>query len=178
MKKFANIILLLSILSSLFGCGDNKVKENHDIDLVEITSKAEEGFPDIVLKIVGSNHDNTEIIAKGKHNQETVGLKIMIEGFKIKFVSLGQESDNLIKALSTLYELPTSDKFSKSKISFDGILMSAENGEHQYKLFFDPNDESGLYSELYLNINWTTMEIELKEKDEEYRSNLIKAMTK
>jgi len=155
MKKFAELILLLGILGSLFGCGDSKVKKNKDIDLIEISSKTKGGFQDIVLTIVESNNENTEIIAKGKSNQETTGLKIIIEGKEIKFASLGQESDNLIRALSTLYALPTGDKFSKSRIFFYGILMNTDQSEldkgyYKFKLFFDPNDELGLYSELYI----------------------------
>jgi hypothetical protein len=53
-----------------------------------------------------------------------------------------------------------------------------DKGYYKFKLFFDPSDELGLYCELYLNINLPDKEVELREKDQEYRENLIRAMTR
>jgi hypothetical protein len=198
MKNLTNYILIMGLFSSLFGCGDNK-----KMDLVEITSRTEEDFHDFVLTIVDSKltaNGEYEITAKGKNKQEIVGLKIKVRdnlkaGFAgsevdntafesngATFYTIGQESDNLIKGISSLYAFPTDNKFT-NKISFDIFSLNQEQadlskGYYKFKLFFDPNDELGLYSELYLNINLPDNEVELKEKDPEYRENLIKAMTR
>lgn len=52
----------------------------------------------------------------------------------------------------------------------------AKNDYYKLKLFFEEDNED-LYSELYLNINTETKEIELHEKDEEYRVPIIKVLT-
>ena len=188
----------MGLFSSLFGCSDNK-----SADLVEITSRTEEDFQDFVLTIVESKltaDGEYEITAKGKNKQEIVGLKIKLKnnlkpGFLgdevdntafepngATFYTIGQESDNLIRGISKLYSFPTGNKF-KNNISFYIFSLNQEQadlskGYYKFKLFFDPSDELGLYSEVYLNVNIPENEVELREKDPEYRENLIKAMTR
>jgi hypothetical protein len=45
----------------------------------------------------------------------------------------------------------------------------------QFKVFFDSEDELGLYSEMFCNINLKENIIEFNEKDEDYRENIIKS---
>jgi hypothetical protein len=197
MKTLKNYLLIMGLISLLFGCGDNK-----NADLVEITSRTEEDFQDFVLTIVDSKltDGQYEITAKGKNKQEIVGLKIRLKnnlkpGFVgdevdntafesngATFYTIGQESDNLIRGISKLYAFPTDSKFTHD-ISFDIFSLNQEQadldkGYYKFKLFFDPSDELGLYSEFYLNINLPDKELELREKDQEYRENLIRAMTR
>jgi hypothetical protein len=115
MNNHTNYILLVGLLTALLSCSGNK--KTRDDRLIEITSRTEEGFHDIVLNIVDSEltgNGDYEIIAKGKNKEETVGLKIKIKD-KLKaglvngefdstaveldgvsFYSIGPESDNLI----------------------------------------------------------------------------------
>ena len=192
----------MGLISSLFGCGDKKA--NKADNLIEITSRTEDGFQDIVLTVVESKQldDGTiEVLAKGKNKDENVGLRIKIKnklkpGFNgdevdntafesngVTFYSIGPESDNLIRGLSLLYNFPTEKKFTVNQVTFDifslnEVQADLEKGYFKFKLFFDPNDELGLYSELYLNVNLPDSEVEIHEKDEEYRENLVKAMTR
>ena len=201
MKSFEKYILL-GLLLSLFGCRDNE--KTKDMDLIEITSRTEDGFQDIVLNIVDSkitDNGDYEIVAKGKSNEETVGLKIKIKdkvkpgivgdeidntAFEIdgvSFFSTGQETDNLIKVLSKLYNYPTEKAFTKNNVSFDMFSLNEEQadlskGVFRFKLFFDPSDTLGLYSELFLNINIPDKEVEINEKDVEYRESLIRVLTR
>ncbi|MBA3705532.1 MAG: hypothetical protein H0W84_06410 [Bacteroidetes bacterium] len=46
---------------------------------------------------------------------------------------------------------------------------------YKFKVFFDRDENS--YAEMYINIKTSAGEIELNEKDEEYRDNIIKALT-
>jgi hypothetical protein len=116
MKTLKNYLLIMGLFSSLFGCRDNK-----NADLVEITSRAEEDFQDFVFTIVDSKltDGQYEITAKGKNKQEIVGLKIRLKnnlkpGFVgdevdnsafesngATFYTIGQESDNLIRRISS-----------------------------------------------------------------------------
>jgi hypothetical protein len=202
MNSHINYVLLMGLFSFLFGCDDSKKVQ--DNDLIEITSNTEEGFQDIVLNIVDSKRTKNgdyEIIAKGKNIQEIVGLKIKIKD-KLKagllrggldstavelngvsFFSIGKETDTLIKVLSKLYGHPTDKSFTTNAISFDMFSLNDEEAElgkgyFKFKLFFDSYDTLGLYSELFLNINLPNGEIEINEKDVEYRENLVKALTR
>ena len=205
MKNNANYILLIGLLTVLLSCRENKKMYNDD--LIEITSRTEEGFHDIVLNIVDSkltSEGDYEIIAKGKSKEETVGLKIKIkdklkaglvnEGFDgfdttavelngVSFYSIGTESDSLISILSKLYGSPTSKKFTTTETSFDMFSLNKDQAElskgyFQFKIFFDPYDSLGLYSELFLNVNLPKREVEINEKDWEYRESLVKVLTR
>ncbi|MEO7992742.1 MAG: hypothetical protein ABI663_24535 [Chryseolinea sp.] len=205
MKNYTNYILLAGLLNALLSCSGNK--KMSDDDLIEITSRTEEGFHDIVLNIVDTkltSNGDYEIIAKGKNNEETVGLKIKIkdklkaglvnggfDGFDstavelngVSFYSIGPESDNLIRTLSKLYGSPTDKKFTTSDLSFDMFSLNKEvaelnKGYFQFKIFFDPYDSLGLYSELFLNVNLPKKEVEINEKDWEYRESLVKVLTR
>jgi hypothetical protein len=205
MRNYTNYILLVGLLSALLSCSGNKKMK--DDDLIEITSRTEEGFHDIVLNIVDSkltSNGDYEIIAKGKNKEETVGLKIKIkdklkaglvnEGFDgfdstavelngVSFYSIGPESDNLIRTLSKLYGSPTDKKFTRSDLLFDMFSLNKEQadlskGYFQFKIFFDPYDSLGLYSELFLNVNLPKKEVEINEKDWEYRESLVKVLTR
>jgi hypothetical protein len=200
MMNLTNYILIMGLFSSLFGCGDDNRMNK---DLIEINSRTEEDFHDFVFTIVDSKltaNGEYELTAKGKNKEEIVGLKIKIKN-KLKagfvgsevdntafelngatFYSIGLESDNLIRGISNLYAFPTDNKFTND-ISFDIFSLNQQQADlskdyYKFKLFLDPNDELGLYSELYLNVNLPNNEIELREKDPEYRENLVKAMTK
>ena len=45
------------------------------------------------------------------------------------------------------------------------------------KCFFDENNEQNLYSEIFLNPNLKNGTLELNEKDEEYRMNIVKLLS-
>jgi hypothetical protein len=180
-------------------CGDKA-------SLIEIDSRTEDGFHDIVLTIVQSEKldEEYEIVAKGLYKGETVGIKLRVkdnlkeglanggfDGFDttavelngVSFSSIGDESNKLTKVLSNLYGYPTDKAFTMNDTRFDMFSLNAEQadlskGYFKFKLFFDPYDSLGLYSELFLNVNIPENEIELNEKDLEYRPVLIKALTR
>ena len=174
-------------------------------NLEEITSRidVEEGWKDIFLKIIEDKRTDTShiYIAKGLYKEEVVGLQIEISskinagfigdeidnknGFVLKgvsFKSIGKESDELVNALAELYEFSMKKSFTKQTISATVFSLNekkvnlAKNDYYKLKLFFEEDNED-LYSELYLNINTETKEIELHEKDEEYRVPIIKVLT-
>ena len=126
-------IITLSFFTFLFGC--NKSANSSFSNLNEITevSEQEEGFKDIVMNIVSEENmkDSHIYIAKGLFHSKKVGLKFEVKsnmqkgvnndgsldaknGFirdGIKISSIGEESNEFIKALSQIYGLPTEEKF-------------------------------------------------------------------
>lgn len=173
--------------------------------LEEITARfnAEEGWNDIFLKITDRKEKNESVIyiAKGLYKGKVVGLKVevlknMMAGLLpsgevnqnafyrdgIRFFSIGNESDELVKALSNLYQFPTIKSFPESIVgamtfSLNEIPVDLKNNEHyKFKLFFQDNSED-LYCEMYCNLDLLDGVIELHEKDEEYRENIIKTFS-
>jgi len=189
----------MGFLSLVFG-----LKSNGQSKLIDIISKSEEGFNDLIFNITDKQLDknnNWVLIAKGQYKSTVVGLKIKIKnGLNPglingkpdqsgmtknagELISNGLESDNFIKIVSGLYGFKSDKKFSKKNISFDCFSLNSlvgylDKGDFKFKLFLDSQNINGLYSELFLNINLSTGLIELNEKDPGYRENIIKILTK
>ena len=204
--KPITLIFAMGILSTLFGCrqNNNKKQITSDLKLEEITLRTDtsDGFCDIFLKITSDlKTDTTHIyIAKGIYKNKTVGLQFEVKsampngisdqgemnsenGFiqnAVKIISIGQESDELIKALSELYEIPTQRLFTKTKLVTTAFSLNQKIADldkqdyYKFKLFFNENSDEDSYAELYFNINTNVRIIELHEKDNDYRKPLVK----
>src|SRR5580765_1716482 len=170
-------IILMGLFSSLFGCGqnNNKRQQANSSKLADITSRTDtsEGFSDIFLTITSSNKTDTTntYIGQGLYKSKIVGLKFEINsklpfgitsdgeinskgGFirnGVKFISIGQESNELINALSDLYNEPTRKPFSKKVISASVFSLNQQdtnldkNGYYQFKLFFNDDGDENTY---------------------------------
>jgi len=196
--EIKKLILIMGILSSIFGCSQNN-------NLIELTSKqdAEEGWQDLIFSITKKQKlDNGfwSLTCKAKYENQIVGLKINIaDGIPAGFVneeidntsfasngveihSIGKESDKLIEVISKLYGQPLKTKFTSEKLTFTAFPLNKEkaileNGRFHFKLFFDENDERNLYAEIFLNPDLKNGTVELNEKDEEYRTNIVKMLS-
>lgn len=192
-------LIVMGFLSLIFG-----LKSYGQSKLIDITSKSEEGFCDLVFNIADKQLDNDNnwiLIAKGQYKSTVIGLKIKIKNGlnpglingKLdqsgmtknagEFINIGLESDNFIKIVSGLYGVKSSGKFSKENILIDCFSLNSEvgyldKGEFRFKLFLDSQDINGLYSELFLNIDLSAGLIQLNEKSPEYRERIIKILTK
>ena len=200
----------MGLFSVLFGCknNDSKSQKSSNLDTIkleDITSRIdqEEGWYDIFLKVTSDIKTDTShiYVAKGLYKQKIVGVEIevsskigagIIDGQPdksgmvsnaVQLKSLGQESDELIKALAELYKLPTDQGFTKEPIVANAFSLNEKpvnldkNDYYKLKLFFEVNDNN-LYSEVFLNINTEKREVEIHEKDEGYRKPIIKVWTK
>lgn len=206
MTKQLTGIILMGLFSFLFGCKNNDSNaQTNNTKLEDITSRIdpEEGWSDIFLKITEDTKTDTShiYIAKGLYKNKMVGLQIEVSskigagivdgkpdgkaGFvanAVQLKSTGQESDELVKALAELYNQPTNKGFTKQTISATAFSLNEKavnldkNDYYKLKLFFAEDDEN-LYSEIFLNINTDKREIEIHEKDEEYREPIIKVWT-
>lgn len=200
------VLLYMGILSFLFGnrSVDDAAQQGGNVALEEITSRVDkaEGWNDIFLKITSETVTDSSYIyiAKGLHNKEVVGLQIEISthigagvingkadqsGFAadaVRIKTIGKESDRFINALAELYKQPTGRIFISAPISVAVFSLNDKNVDlsksayYKLKLFFAGHDKD-MYCELFLNINTTKREIELHEKDEGYRPNIIKCLT-
>lgn len=172
---------------------------------MDITSKIEPGeFPqDIVLGIEKLTKDadgNYRVIAKGTYQNIVVGLEVIIQAgmrhglanddidrtafYKngIVLASIGIESDKLIKAMAGLYGVTTEKTFSAHPVAFTSFALETQELDinqkpTKFKLFFDDTDALGLYCELYMNIDAQANVLEIREKSNDYRENIIKALT-
>lgn len=190
----------MGFFSSIFGRKSNQ----NSGSLIEITSNQEEedGWQDLIFSITEKKNESNiwNLKCEGVHGGVVVGFRIYInEGIDaginedgidstkfivdgIRIESIGEKSDKLIEIMSSIYKQPIVKKFTQTKLNYTIFPLNnekaiLENGRFKFKLFFDDNDEQGLYSELYINPNLPNGTLELNEKDEDYRENIIKSMT-
>lgn len=192
----------MGIFNLLFGSKANRQTN----ELIELTSNQDEegGWQDLIFTVTKKELQTNgywNIICKATHKGSVVGFRIFIlEGIEAgivnndidnsKFVrdavrieGIGEESDQLIKVMSKVYGETIVDNFTDDSLSYTVFPLNQQkadlnSGYFKFKLFFDDTEGLGLYSELYLNPNLQNGTIELNEKDEEYRANIIKHMSK
>ena len=122
--------------------------------------------PDMKLGIIDGEVDKTRFYAKG-----------------INLYSIGKESDNFIKDLISLFKQNCIPKRMNDNITSTAFILKGnlENINSEYiktKVFFDDLDEKSFYSEWYINIDLQNNILELREKDPDYRLNIINILTK
>jgi hypothetical protein len=173
-------------------------------NLKEINVSEETDFVDLQFTITNYSQDefkNHILEIKGLYKNDIVGLEVALrpdlelgivndevdsskfykEG--VNFYSIGEISDNFISALTDLYgfdieNLKMNDRIESTTFILSGNPYKIKTDFIKTKIFFDDADESGLYSELYANINLKNKTFELREKDSEYRENIIKSLSK
>jgi hypothetical protein len=145
--------------------------------------KFPDSFVDLDLKIQSMNcptWDNCTVTAKGLHRGVEVGLQIQIERkgarrLGIQYRSIGEVSDRLLEAMTQLYKVPTKNKRFRKSAYADLIVLQIKDDVMANKVFFEV-DRPG-YAELYTNIDKRKGVLEIHEKDEDYRVNVLKALS-
>ena len=201
---------IAGLLSILFSCRHKQESKYNQTStmLYDITSRTDtsEGFSDIFLSI--TNETKTDIshvyIGEGLYNNKTVGLKFEVKSNlragitsngdldpksgiarnAIKFISIGQASDNLVVALAQLYDEPARKVFTKEVLMPTVFSLNQQDvhldqpGYYKFKLFFnDDSEDEDKYAEMFFNINTSERIIELHEKDLDYRKPLLNVFT-
>jgi hypothetical protein len=172
-------------------------------DLQEIWKPSGEGWYDLTLSVdsVEQTADGyTAVTARGLHRRTVVGLKVSFKnglkpGFAggaldraafaedgIVYSSIGPESDALLAAMAGLYRVSApAAKFAPRvgvvAIALQGNPSSLVSEPVKFKVFFNPKADESRYAELYTNIDLRRKKLELFEKDEEYRANIVKALS-
>lgn len=138
--------------------------------------------------------------AKSLFEKDTVGMKIEVlknikpginkegkpveDGFvkgAVKFSSIGAESDNLVKALSSLFSIPTSSGMITTTIlptvfsSNMDIVDLSKTGTYSFKLFLD--NTKGEPAELSMAVDTYRKGIDIGEYRPEFREQVISAFT-
>jgi len=161
----------------------------------------EEGWgADIRLSLTEVTSADSFITYKAisSHDAKNVGIEFVLPRNKagtdsptqiLEIRSCGETSNNLLTLLSKLYELKVGttsifinsaklpfvdlNEFAKSKFGKDAI---SQTDAKEMKLFFETQDPDD-YAELYVNINDKEHWLELREKDEGFRKQVIKFLT-
>lgn len=136
---------------------------------------------------------------KSLFDKDTVGLKIEVlknikpglksdgmvddkAGFvrgSIKISSLGAQSDAFVKALGTMFKVPTSGKMTSEVIlptvfsSNKGTVDLSQSATYSFKLFLD--NKIGEPAEVFAVVDTYRKSFELTEKDSTFRGQIIAA---
>mgnify|MGYP003575406996 CR=1 FL=1 len=197
----------MALFPFLFSCESNHSSPaaNDSTSLEDINARInpEDGWNDIFLKIVKDQKTDSSHIytVKGLYKEQTVGLQIEVNSSigagivdgkpnvnsgiarqSVHIRSMGAESDAFVKALAELYGHPTLKTFRQQPLSVTAFSLNEtpvnldKDGYYKLKLFLEEYDED-LYSEVFLNINTEKKEIEINEKDWEYRKPIIELLS-
>lgn len=166
----------------------------------EITSESEEGYYDLIFYIEEHKQlpDGSQTIrASGKHKGRPLGFELVLgpawksgsvtpdiplvthQG-SITYRSTGADSDAFVQVLDELYDTKLNSKSMRKETPFTAISLEGDpsdlaRGIAKIKLFFE-SDKEDEYAELFTNIHLGARRLEFREKDEEYRSAVVKAL--
>ena len=168
----------------------------------EIFIAEEEGFTDIVAAIkdavkegnryilkCGGNFEGMEVEAEldipERFEAGIVGNEANQKAFTEAFLLLkGEKGHNFAKMFSEVYGVE-SNRIKNSDIKRAITVFplmekrsSVEKNPIYTKIFFDDRNEREEYCELFLNISLEDKVIEFNEKDNEYRVNIIKNLSR
>lgn len=196
--KYAIIFLVLAVLA---GCSQNQSKTKKATDSRIKQIQYLDAGHGLRLSVKDTTHTdsttNYEVVASNDDGGgKLIGLMISIpkstgksafgDGFTLK--SIGAPSDYLLAILSSMYKqnqygVPTfTNEVKAGYVDLQKMAAEYSKGEvakvgADYKLFFDNNDDNEP-AELYINVDPEAKWIEIKEKDPDYRTGIIKALTK
>jgi hypothetical protein len=165
----------------------------------EITSESEEGFRDLIFYI--QEHKKVDgrqtLRGSGTHKGRQLGLEVILDatwkaaslGKDIPFAtyrgtltyrSIGPESDAFLQVLDELYGTKLSPKTMSAETRFTAISLGGDPRDLarepvKIKLFFESGGQND-YAELFTNIELATHRLEIREKDESYRSPVVRAL--
>jgi len=168
----------------------------------EIWQPNEEGWFDIDLDVVSSAFEahRLVVVAKGIFRGAVVGLKVSFRNDLkpgivsasvdrsafasdgIMFESIGEESDRLLDALANLYGMRQEIRRFSSGLAAVSLALEERpiDFELRYirlKAFFHHESGPDKYAELFVNLDLPAKRLEHHEKDEEYRRNVVSALS-
>jgi hypothetical protein len=166
----------------------------------EVTSEEEEGFHDLIFYIQEHKRlpDGSQSIrGQGTYKGRQLGLEVVLGptwkagslGNDVPLVtyrgivtyrSTGPDSDAFVQVLDDLYGAKVKPKAMARETQFTGISLEGDprdlaKGPVKIKLFFE-SDKQDDYAELFTNIELGVQRLEVHEKDEEYRSPVVRAL--
>jgi hypothetical protein len=194
--KASTVSLVMAIFLFVGGCHQLSTQNR----LLEITSEAEEGFHDLVLSIEDHkklSDGSQTILASGLYKGRKVSVEFYLApGWRsgtldpdvplttfrgtVSYRSVGAESDLLLQVIDELYGTKQAPKAMNKATEFTAISLGGDPRELtkepvKIKLFFDSNVEDE-YAELFTNIDLQARKLYIREKDEEYRPAIVRAL--
>jgi len=165
-------MFLCSVLLVLAGC-DGQPRANREpglgtstpgAELPEITAESEEGFIDMVFRV-----EEHKLLTDGSTSQGTVSYR-----------RIGPESDAFLQVLDGLYGSKSNPNGMAAETLFTAITLGGDpvdlaSGPVKIKLFYEKGGDDR-YAELFTNIDLSARKLEVAEKDEEYRSQIVRAL--
>lgn len=194
--SLSSVIWIGGIIVVVFVCSSFVFNKSNETNIL---MENHEEWRDLAFNITSFEIKGDVAILKtaGMYKGKTIGFGIEIpvkirlsifdeqgpEVEKGSIFSLGNKSNRFIHALSEIYGYPCHENMAK-KIFYDIIalkdcdLTHYKSGEFHYatKVFFDSYREEGYYCEAFININSETMKLEFREKDSDYRENIINVL--
>jgi hypothetical protein len=166
----------------------------------DVTSEAEEGFHDLVFYVLEHKRlpDGSQSIrCLATHMGRQLGLEVILGptwqagslGKDIPIVthrgivtyrSTGVASDTFVQVLDELYGTKLTPKAMGIETRFTGISLEGDpsdlaKGLVKIKLFFESGGQDD-YAELFTNIDLAARRLEVREKDEGYRLQVVRAL--
>jgi hypothetical protein len=167
--------------------------------LAEIASEPDEGFGgDLIFQLEDYKllpDGSQSLRAAGLHKGQEVRFEVMlnpswkkasiadkipIETGTLTYRRVSPESDAFLRVLDEIYhtnlksrEMAAETKFTAA--SLQGDPGNLANGEVKLKLFYETGVDHQ-YAELYTNIDLAARKLEVREKDEGYRRQVIQAL--
>jgi hypothetical protein len=166
----------------------------------EVLSETEEYFHDLVFfadSAVQLSNGSQALRASGRHRGRPLAFEVRLgptwkagslgkdvplttyQG-TVTYHSLGLASTRFLQALDEIYGTGLKPVQMRADTVFTGISLAGDprhldGGPVRIKLFYEAGGEDG-YAELYTNIDLSTHRLEIHEKDEAYRSQIIQAL--
>ncbi|MCA5006367.1 hypothetical protein [Sphingobacterium bovistauri] len=204
MKAIKSILATALVIGMLTGCGNSGNSNQTAVtgtSLEKFTNDKTAAKQQLFLRIVDeSQTDSSHLyVAKSVFEQDTVGLQIEVlkniipgvngqgrpteEGFvkaAMKFSSIGAESDNLVKALASMFGSQSGGSFAKETLlptvfSSNTVAVDlTKKATYSFKLFFD--NTVGEPAEVFATLDLYKRSFEIGEKDASYRTQLLSAL--
>jgi hypothetical protein len=186
-----------------FGRNRKRAAAFREDDLPQIRLNESNDVQDLIFaiqEVAETPEGRVNIMAYGLHGDRKVGVAVSFRGGMmpgivddeidrtafyregVSFSSVGEDSDTLLLSMASFYGATSeTGRFVKrvatTSFALDGDPRNMMNEKIMFKVFFCPEGEDDKYAELYTNIDLPNRVLELLEKDEEYRVNIIKALT-
>ncbi|MDB6061105.1 MAG: hypothetical protein JWM78_1208 [Verrucomicrobiaceae bacterium] len=183
--KFLLMIAVCSTLKCGFAAAAEPLAEIYNPDPAQT-----DPWADISLHINSINcdagHHQCAVRAQGLYRGKPVGLEVVIGAQKnnrrgVSYRSTGVESDALLAALSELYKSRAqtkafhADAFADAEL-LQGDLARIKDEPIKIRVVFNADGPEAKYAELYTNIIPDRRVLEINEKDEAFRKQILEAL--
>lgn len=199
---FSLSILALLLASSCDNSTKSTAKKSEDFPLQQLSNDKTAPKQQMFLHLTDEiDNDSSKIyIARSLFNEDTVAVQVEVlkaikpgltsdgkvdqkAGFQkgsIKLSSVGLESDNFVKALASLFNIPATGGMTQNVLvptvfsSNKEVVDFSKPATYSFKLFFDnPNGEP---AEMFAVVDTYRKSFVISEKDPAYRVGILTAL--